>query len=176
MDTYLATKADVKDFAVKAFEAHTLTVLRDGLWRCAKRGTSVYAFYVAIMPGAVAIYGDVGEAILRCAEPSEPRVVAWLGNAVRSPDYLLGKFSNRAAYRQFYAGDALRAVEALGDSNFCKAVKTLAEQDDLHEHSWGVAQQEHGVVDFCDARNWAPLALWLVEALAVFVRLLDKES
>ena len=66
---------------------HVLCVLRKDEWRCAKPGTGIYSFVVLLRPGVVAMWGDLGEYVLR--HSGEDSLV-WLRRAVTDPGYLLG--------------------------------------------------------------------------------------
>jgi len=63
-------------------------VTKPYLWRCAKPGTGMCAFWVADLPSCIAQWGDVGGLII----PQGPSYnIEWLLGSVKSMEYVLGK-------------------------------------------------------------------------------------
>ena len=179
-DTFAISREQIQAFAVDAFKDHEITVLTDTehvkLYRCGQPGSSVYAFYVAGLPGAVAFYGDLGEAILR---PSDRDALGWLRGAVRSPSYLIEKVQPQPD-REFYAGDAIAWIDEQDNlteeqrENFHDAIELCASRD---YHEWSRALSEEGQLDGYPPGTHAGSAmLWMVEALRWFVAHTDQAN
>ena len=203
-ETERGTQARIAELAKDAFGQHALTVLGPGRWKCRRPDSGTYGFYVFIGPGAVMVYGDIGEGIFRMSEP-EDGVIPWLRGAVESPDYLLGKL--RAAdvedgKQKFYAGDALEwahqhyvdtviavdendpnAIARVGGDEAKRAteffidVKEADEYAELDRHRFLTMANDAGLDDMYGvAMGPSPSALWLVHALTAFVRLYDARA
>ena len=76
--------------AAGRFDEHVVTMEGLGRWRCGRPDSNLYSFRVIAAPGAVIVYGDLGKRVYRHANHDS---LEWLRQAVRDPDYLLGKAS-----------------------------------------------------------------------------------
>lgn len=172
-NTLAKCRQQIAKAAEDAFKNHQVVLEAEGRWLCKKPGTSIYSFRVVALPGAIVIYGDIGEAILR---PSDRDVVGWLRGSVGSPDYVLGKMYP-TPMSTFYPGDALtwakeQAKEHESGRQLLRAALELAQWDELDEHSWGRVIRDADFPGECGSIGCGvqPQVLWLLEALAWFVR------
>ena len=78
-----------KKQAAESFQNHKVTRFSDSEFMCARPNSIVWSFRILFPPGAVIVYGDVGEMILTQYDLG----IGWLRGAVHSPGYLLGKCS-----------------------------------------------------------------------------------
>lgn len=182
-ETEARSRAPVGRLAVDAFKDHQLTVVREGLWKCARPDRWTYGFFVAAMPGAIACYGDTPDALLRvypCG--TVDAAVAWLRGATRSPEYLFEKLTSRDAWQVFYQGDAKQTAldwrrEYADDapSKYDRLVAEVVEQGgELTHESWCELCHELAIDDaYSIGVGWGSSAFWLVAALSTFVRLHD---
>lgn len=174
-DTYAATVECIKRLAAESFTTHELTQEGPQEWRCGRKGTSAYSFRILFRPGMIAVWGDLGEWILR---HSDRESLAWLRGAVRSPDYMLEKVQAGEKER-FYPADALawlassEAVEMYGTDLVSAARKALDFDDgfSLTAETWATACFEAGMDDPPRFMYPCERALWLVELLRKFVSL-----
>jgi len=178
-DTTRAThRATIAAFAAEAFKDHVLTTEGKGRWICRKPGTSAYAFCVITAPGAVIIFGDVGDAILMI-DALDP--LPWLIGAT-SVDYLLSKVQPEAMRRdrEFMPGDAdayLCEVET-SDSRAVQGVRSLLadldlEGDRTEQDRWLMACNEAGLDDPPRCDDFGSGLLWTYHAVRCFVRLYE---
>lgn len=171
----------VAQLAVGAFSSHVLTAVRPGLWKCAAPNSWVHGFFVSTMPGAIALYGDTPDALLRvypCA--TDQAAVEWLRGAVNSPCYLLEKITAKEAWRVFFAGDALRFLRDLVHDEDSRFIPVLTSAEEIHEccelgrEKWAELMFDYCVDDAYDAGDgWGASAWWVVEAFRTFIRLHD---
>jgi hypothetical protein len=173
MDSFQETEATVKRLAAAAFTEHVAEQRGDKEWFCHKPRTGIYGFHVIIRPGAVVVYGDIGEAIFRGGEAGDTH--GWLARAVESPGYLMSKI--RPVQRRFYPDDAVRyAQERAGEAPRWEKVhaeaKAMHKVGSLYEGSWGELVLAHtGDSEACSVgQNHPPDALWIVEGLRWLVR------
>ncbi len=84
----------IASLAAEALKDHVLTRRPDGSWCCGNpNGSSNYQFSIFFAPGMVAVWGDLGEFVLRHSDGDS---LAWLLRAAKDgayPDYLLGKIA-----------------------------------------------------------------------------------
>lgn len=180
------TARSIARMAAKAFAGHVLT--QEGAhWRCGRPGSSHYAFRVYAPPGAVIVWGDLGECVLRHAGGDS---LGWLADTagpgrVDYPDYCLGKIEALdGPKREFYAGNARAYIkERLRDTvdeagevdteerNRWTAVAHEFDDYDRQPDAWFSACLENGVDDPPDCEGWSSGALWIWHALVTFVRL-----
>lgn len=162
----------VRMLAAEAFTQHALTERRPWVWKCARPQQWAYGFFLLIAPGAVIIYGDLGEAIFRMAAGSEADVLDWVLRCSSDPEYVLSKLQPREAWRQFYPGDAIAYATGLGNVDL---VETLKEYDGYYggvpAHVYYEACQERGLNDLPDCNGWTAGAHWIYHALSTFARL-----
>ena len=190
--TYADTHATIHRLALESFAEHELREVSPQRWRCSRPGTGVYGFWVLVADGVVIVYGDIGEGIFRMSEPAAS-VIPWLRGAVQSTDYLLEKLRAgdfEQGKEQFYPDDAVawahwNAEEHTEQDRYAKRaldfyndVKLSAENGDLHSDEFLRLASEAGLDDMYHVgRAPSASALWLVEALTTFIRLIDaKES
>lgn len=179
METYDETVTRVASLAREALANHELVQTRVWYWKVSQPGTWAYGFYVLMAPGALVIYGDLGEAVYRMAAKTEQDVLTWLRGAVQSPDYLMSKIANPDAYRQFYVGDSVALARETGDLQFINEVEFEATHNYLHtEHHWYKLIDEFGIdpMNFGRPVKWGPSAWWFVHALTCFMRLHDASQ
>jgi hypothetical protein len=167
----LVAKGQIAEFAAEAFKDHEVTrrwsVNGDASYRCGKPGTSIYAFNVVTLPGAVVFYGDLGEAILR---PSDRDVLPWLRGAVNSADYLISKVKP-APEQTFYVRDAIAWIEDQAEELVTSTRMRLLEAvGDGDRESFARELSEVGLLDHrVPGDGHSADMLWLVEALRWFV-------
>lgn len=131
----------IKKFAAEAFENHIITRESEIMWLCKRPGTIVYHFRVLTPPGAVLIYGDIGDLFLRQYHRSLP----WIrGSATNpdSPDYVLGKVPLRFVEKEFLPEEAREYLEVefpTGDYYPEDQVKEIKE-----EYKWYIDQDSDG--------------------------------
>jgi len=179
--TYAETKSTVERLAADAFARHVLTQEGPGEWRCGREGTVIHSSRVLLRPGMVAVWGDLGEWILRHGDRDS---LGWLRGAVKSPDYLLEKV--RAGKRsEFYPDDALawlrsdEAVEAYGKDRVAKAREALEDFDSgpFSQDRWFDACYGAACMDDPPRFEYpCASALWLVALLRKFVALEAAEE
>lgn len=182
------TARSIAHQAAKAFAGHALT--QEGPhWRCGRPGDSSYSFRLYAPPGAVIVWGDLGECVLRHADSDSP---GWLVRAAgrdEYPDYCLGKIEALdGEKREFYVGDAKAYIrERLRDARGENGDVDTQERDrwkavardfgtglddfDSERAAWRTACIENGVDDPPDCYGWSSSALWIWHALVTFVRL-----
>lgn len=170
---YAETEACVRETAAEEFAAHVLTVEGPNEWRVGKPGTGIYAFRVLCRPYMVAVWGDLGEWILRI---SARESLAWLRGSVRSLDYLLSKV--QAGERlTFYAADAVamlddpETVESWGVDRVAKIREGIEWADPLTQEKWLEACRDADLDDPPLVEYPTSGALWLIESLRKFVAL-----
>lgn len=177
-ETYEQVCKTIEALAAESFTKHVATPRGPGEWRFGAPGTNMYCSRVILRPGAVIVYGDIGEWILRISD-SEP--LAWLRGSVRSKDYLLGKIKAGELTR-FYAPDALAWLdETCADdederSRRAKVKGNLNEYryDELVLHEWAMACHEADYDDPPYHEYPTEGALWLHAMLRAFVAALDN--
>ena len=173
--TYTDTKATVRRLAVELFADHAL--IKEGAreWRCGRKGTVVYSARILFRPGMIAVWGDLGEWILRHGDSDS---IGWLRGAISSPDYLLSKVQAGEKER-FYPDDALawlRSEDAVHTYGRQK-IEVARESLDLYEpfsltiEQWLRACYEAEMDDPPRFEKPCESALWLVELLRKFVAL-----
>jgi hypothetical protein len=174
-------EATIAALAAEAFTGHVLTPYLS-YERCGRPGDSMYAFCVYVAPYAIAIWGDLGEFMLRIGDAD---ALKWLLTA-GSRDYVLGKvMASREARREFMIGDAhatlaLRHQEAVADGDERAVAKVqkirtrFAERlDDMEPdaHAWAGAWYDAGDSDPPPCDSWSSDLLWLWEAILCYRRL-----
>ena len=164
-ETLQQARKNIAELAVDAFSRHRILRLAPHLWKCSRPNSWIYGFFIASLPGALAFWGDLGEAILR---PSDYDVMPWLRDAVFSPDYLLSKVQPRPA-EEFYPGDALAWAE--DNPALLKEAKLRFSRGELHPYAWAELVNEHcHDSEGCLAGSGpSSSSLWLVEALRWFM-------
>lgn len=185
-ETAQDTRATVNSLAVTAFAHHQLSTVREGLWKCARPATWMYGFFVAAMPGAIAVYGDTPDALLRVhSTPGATEAVQWLRGAIGSPGYLFEKLVQRQAYQTFYPDDALAWAEhhaaecpaRAKRASFLADVADAHARGDLRQAQWVDLAHEHGIDDVYDVgTDWAASAWWMLHAVRTFIRLHDAQA
>lgn len=173
------TAKDAKDTNAylwpKAFERHVLTERRPWCWKVSRPGTWSYGFYVLVAPGAVVIYGDLGEAVFRMNAGDEQEALDW---AVRcSPDqhYALSKLSPRDAYRAWFEGDAVAWLKTLPETDDTRHELLALAEDGLTPGEFYRAVNCSNHRDSPSCEDWSSAALWLSQALALFGRLVKAK-
>lgn len=174
-DRFADVQKGIAQHAAEEFADHVLTVEGPSEWRCGKPGTGIMAFRVLCRPGMVAIWGDLGEWVLRV---SDRNPVPWIRGAVRSPDYLLSKV--KAGERlSFYPADARALLDdpETAASWGAEVVEKVREElgstwgDEATQEEWYVAWSNAGADETPDCEYPTIHALWLVEMLRKFVDL-----
>ena len=177
-DTYAETVALVAELSKKSFADHKLTLEGPNEWRCGKPFTVIYSFRVLLRPGAVVVWGDLGEWILRHGDNDS---LGWLRDAVHSSDYLLEKVqASKRPVEEFYAADALallKNVSEIEDNHgpvvAQKVVEELEGEDafSLTFEGWNRAWFDAGADEWNRVEYPSASSLWLVELLRKFVAL-----
>lgn len=167
-------RAAIAKFAADAFHEHTLTEEAPQRWLCAKPGTGIYAFRVCLVPGAILVYGDIGDMLLVRFGGAG---LDWLRGAVRSRDYLLGKVPVAHRGEVFLRGEAERVVKEMEDAGHSAADALRDALDDELEddgpHAFYRAYAHNVDSDVPDCADFSSELHWCAEALAWFVRTLD---
>jgi len=158
---------------------HEITEKGPGEYRWGQPGTNIYTVYIILRPGAVIIYGDVGEFIFRHSDDNSLR---WLKGAVKSRDYLLGKLRT---HNKTYDPDRTKEMinETLADWGFSPKEEFKAKEDfDRVDFT-----SEYEVIDFlqeylnsdCELliQTWDAnsSAIWSYWILKTFIERLIKE-
>jgi hypothetical protein len=104
--TFTEAFAQQNELLTKAFAHHAIKQLDRNAWRCAAPSTSNMSFYVARMPGAWAIYGDIGDIFIQRSDTLD-----WLRGAANSASYLWEKVPASLKVEEFYPGDALARLD-----------------------------------------------------------------
>jgi len=164
----------IHDLAMMAFSHHVVDQKEEHLWLCRRPATNIYHFYIAFLPGALAIYGDIGDAIFTGGD----RSLAWLRGAVSGEEpyfsYLLGK--STLAKKEFFPGDAIELIREDAIESVPRAQKLadswselLCDLDDPG-YSWGRACHECREAE-CAAEcyDYDSNAYWCANALRWFV-------
>lgn len=178
-ETFEDTKKFVEEDS--AFGQHELTLRREWVWKCMRPKDWCYGFYVLIAPGAVIVYGDIGEAVYRMNASKEEEVLDWLKRAARDQHYLMSKIMNREAYRRFYPGDAVLYAEKTPSNNddrdtFGEDVAAALRDGDLHMHRFYEIAHEHEIYDVPSCEDWAASAFWFACALKKFIELYEADG
>lgn len=174
-ETFADVQKDIARFAAEAFVDHVLTVEGPNEWRCGKAGTVIMSFRILCRTGMVAVWGDLGEWVLRHGDKDSVR---WLRGAVRSPDYLLEKVKAGEKER-FYVADAEKLLadpetdEYWGEGVVAKVRESLESRwgDEMTRDEWYEAWSDAGADEPPGADYPREAALWLVEMLRKFVEL-----
>lgn len=172
-DTYAEVRKDIATFAARDFAQHVLAVEGPNEWRCGKAGTVISSFRILCRPGMVAVWGDMGEWILRHSDKDS---LGWLRGAVRSPGYLLSKVK-AGEHLRFYAADAMASlddpetVESWGADVIEKIREALPVIDELTQEKWLDACYSAPLDDPPIEEYPTESAIWLVELLRKFVAL-----
>ncbi len=184
-DTRKQHRESIAAIAKNALKDHVLITEQDQgpvrMWYCGKPGTGMYSFRVIAAPGFICVYGDVGDGMLMAYDRD---LVPWLKDAIKSPDYLLGKMINKK--EQFFPGDAEQLlkdmIEDSTDEEDKKRNEELVEKiqdewadgaDDSTGYNFGKAIYNAGLdtelmdctMDYCSDNYWT------VECLKKFVEL-----
>lgn len=174
-DRFADVQKDIARFAAEGFVDHVLTVEGPSEWRCGKPGTGIMAFRVLCRPGMIAVWGDLGEWVLRV---SDRNPVPWIRGAVRSPGYLLEKVK-AGERKRFYPADAMALLDDpdTAESYGADVVEKVREElgsmwgDEATAAEWYMAWSNAGADEPPDCEDMCEAALWLVEMLRKFVDL-----
>lgn len=178
-ETYKQAQETIAAVAADSFAAHQITVTKKGDYLCRRPGTGVYHFFVILRPGAVIVYGDIGDGIFLF---SDADALKWLRGAVRSPGYLLEKLVTKTT--DFYPGDAIEFAEEHAkeyEGKWREVYEWAVEANqcgELHAGSWGQqVYDEIGDAEACSiGTEPSSRCLWLVEALKWFVGHVDQPA
>lgn len=174
--------------AAQAFEGHVLeqrgvatNQLAGGestapyLWRCGKPGTNVCSFWIAALPGCVALWGDIGSLMIPQWGAYD---IAWLRGAIDSLDYVLGKSTER---RDRFVPEAFAQclVERMADDPDV-VTNVLGRRDPSGPWDYGHYVKyvdETGDSELHDSVfDWSTNALWAWAALKRFCVLLEGKG
>lgn len=180
-------KVLIAELAAQSFANHVLTWEPGGYWRCGRANSIVYSFQIFFAPGAVMVWGDMGEFTL-CHYDKDS--LGWLLLAAKDdgyPDYFLGKLqAMKGAKEEFSYGDAMAHLdhdekECGIRENFSGVERVLrvraameeveTEQAEAQSHAWWEAWGENGDSDPPGCLGWSSGALWLWEMALCFRRL-----
>jgi hypothetical protein len=178
-ETFKGSVECVRRQAPEAFAQHVLTVRRPWVWKVSRPDSWTYGFYVLMAPGALLVYGDLGEATFRMHAGHEREVFEWAMRCIpHDRSYVLSKISNREAFRQFYPGDAVAyAKECVKEKptrknrEFLEDVQQADEHGDLSSAAFYNAAHENEQYDVPSCEDWGARAIWMHLALETFVRL-----
>lgn len=175
-DTFRRAADDIQRLAAHSFCGHTAAVLercdRSAVWRCGKAGSSLYAFHVAVLPGRIFEWGDVGELSLATHKADVDGSLRWFSPDI-GRDYALGRVTGECRHLAFYQGDAERILREhrhhLTRDHFDELLAGLREgelysQDTFASALYAVASD----IDICDLESAAkpsPETLWGWEAV-----------
>ena len=166
---------NIERIANKEFAEHILTNVTDNTWRCHKKGTGNYSYYVTLQANYILIYGDIGQAFF-CV--NEDVNVFLKGFHIENGyyDYILGKLQDSSWYKHY---DEEVAKEHLKhcfiDEEIPKEIQEALDSelgcyddfyraiDDYISDAWEIT-----------AYSWTCQAMWAVEALKKFIELRDK--
>ena len=103
----------IADRAPEAYANHVMTRECENVWLCENPKSSVWHFYVALLPHCILVYGDIGEMIIR---PGSGCRMGWLRGCLDdgksdSFEYMLGKVPAKHKQLEFMTGDVLLACE-----------------------------------------------------------------
>lgn len=174
--------------ARERLSGHVLTTEGPRQWVCrrppgdaAGGWSGRYWFRVAMLPGAILLYGDIGELLLRMQE-SDP--LDWLRGAVKDPDYLLGKAS-APRERVFLQQEAVAAIEELGKENPAARMRVLRDWHPSH-HVESATQHEQdfrrawyfstGDIETPDCTTWSSQRIFQAEALRWLIEAVDAQQ
>jgi predicted secreted protein len=170
---YLAKRAD------EEFKDHVLVKEGEGRWFCGKPGTGIYSFRVLTAPGALIVYGDIYDAVLK---PSDRDALAWLRGSMGSLDYVLEKVTACAdKRREFLRGEALRELAEMEQEHPERAARIRAAWE--HNRDW--QGEERAWIDALSAEGMDvegipddhdSQLLWQYHGLRHFCRLLDERD
>lgn len=177
----------IRAAAEAAFADHAIEQRRPGVWRCAKPGTWHMGFHVAELPGAIAIWGDIGSMLVDPAGAGYD--VEWLRGSIRSMDYVLSKATRvhqtrfepvrfEAHLRELVAEPVAtppRPCRCGEKGGIAACAAWLIAQTDFEEEFFRpyVEECHHGDSEIYHSMNdWEVDDLWSFEALRCFVRLL----
>ena len=161
---YQETVETVERLAKVSFAGHVLTSdpAWPGLWRCRNPGTTFYSFNILFPPGAVVLYGDVGEIILR---PNDYDSLGWLTRCINSRDYILSKI--RPGTKTYYLGDGKAELEKAMEGKIHVGVSfDIYTMEQFHNSWYEVTDSDMPEISGHSAAN-----LWNYEALGTFCRL-----
>jgi len=172
-DTIAGTREKIAQNAKRSFAKHRLDVIEpDRQWRCWDGESGFYAFRVAVLPGIILIWGDLGTMVVD-AGPSYD--LGWLRGALRSRNYLLEKCS--LEQRVVLMEGEMRAF---AKEYFNELETSYADAYDWSEFGWNKAMTAYfertGNTTECTIKDFDSRAHWCCESLAKFVELLDAPS
>lgn len=180
------TAEEVRATALQEFKDHKITTLFQrsastgdcGMWRCAKPGTGIMAFTVAIMPGGyIVIAGDIGDNILHVSDQSIDSIISWILGSLNSREYQLSKVQPvcRGAMTKFSSDAAMAQVQDMAENGEEKEAAKIRESwdsGDIEEDEWWRLYSEASPGnDIPDCHEPTPDALWSLECLRLFAQL-----
>lgn len=187
-NTKSETRALITELATRAFLNHKIKAEGPGqVWRCGQN-TSICSFRVAILPGAIPVWGDVGTMMVNAGGAYD---LAWLRGAIRSPHYLLEKTNLKkdCFYPGEFKGYLTERIKELAEDLKDSLDQALA-RDRLEAaksdhaaaktYNYDVTAYHHYMESNPNAEIYETVygydsdAYWLVEALKTFIRLYDQ--
>ncbi len=171
----MSARSDRRDhmrkLADESFKDHILEPrafdknLKPYAWRCGRKDSNTYAFWVMFGPGCIAQYGDVGGLII---EQGYNYGLEWLVGAGESLDYVLSKSNHRKAdeyvkemFLEYLAENPIKDFELGYDGDYL----------DYHEYAM---QCDNSEVGEC-VHDWSSTALWGYQALRKFAQLYKEK-
>lgn len=170
----------INRLASESLKNHVVTRTSTGAWRCGNpNGSSIYEFYLRFEPGAVLVWGDLGEFVLRHSDgggrrafDGDSKSLLWFCTA-SDPSYLLGKVrACDGGKKLFCYGDAMKwlaeqETEANNDrdeeGNLTESaqkmlddVKHVREELEDAEHEYAGEQWRVWVEAWNDRGDWDP--------------------
>lgn len=180
-------------FYAPSFKDHKITVQADenesvALYTCRSATSGYYWFHVVLAPGALFLYGDVGDLALRVSPPHDALGLrCWLRDATRDAvelDYLLGKSPHPEW--EFGVGELRRYLREEAAEGLKPAeLRALREWGDHFHHGEPITQEAWaeawynatgGDVEPPDFNDWSSQMLCQFLALYHFIRLVPEEA
>lgn len=175
--------AQIKKTMSEAYNRHVMTKESENVWRCGRPNSSVWHFYVAILPHCIVVYGDIGEMLIR---PGWNRGIGWLRGCLDdgksdSFQYMLSKVPSTHRQLVFMPGDVIEECLEYGNNpdneageQVQKALDEWADRIGYNEYpreSWYAAASEAdldcewyaGYNDYSSEMYWCSYALqWFI--------------
>lgn len=172
-------RATIERLAARSFASHRLTeagTLQDTtIWYCAGTNGGAYAFRVLAWPGFVLVVGDVGNTLFRHSDAYSRN---WIKAAVSDADYALGKVVS--PQRVFMLGDAAAFIDEIarsdGNQDRAQQIRVMWARDGQSPDGFTRALVAADIDEPPDCTDYDASHLWAVEALRVFVRLLNAAA
>lgn len=174
------------------FDQHIITREREGVWYCGIPHDSNMSFRVVSAPGAIIIYGDLGELIFL---PNARNALWWAYKTKwdpESPYYPLTKISPQLRDKVFVVEeidahieerlkDSYEAEDKEEEQRWLRIKEKwddFADRDNLTnaEQYWYQLCCEENEDDPIDGMNWTSRVLWIYQAMCWFMSHVDHRD